>query len=310
MSTRSIQTTKAMASFLGLTMVVPETWLNADYVAQGGNWAQPMVLATIAITIAGAAALPIAERIGKAGQPAKAIALACIFFPLVAMFSFSTSTERSGMRRDAIVVNHQAAAENQALAQQMVRDAENIRSRECADRKNGTTACRRAEIALTEARKGLKNDVTAAAQALEDGAVKRITPLLTALGVSEKALQLYLPLLMPFALLIGGFLFLAAGFAPGLELPISEMPVKPVEIEPAARTVSKAEGWNAVVKLITAAPGRRLILSSRGKLAEMTGAAPTSMKRWLKQWEGDKKLSLREDGGQIILALAIIRRVA
>lgn len=308
MSKSSIAGTKALASILGVAMVAPECWLNADYIAQGGNWAQPMVLATLVITIAGAAALPIAERVGKSGQPAKALALACIFFPIVAAFSFATSTERSGARRDAIVANHQATAENRGLSAKIVKDAENIRDRECANKHNGTTACKRAEIALTGARNGLKNDVTTAAQALEDGAVARLATLLSALGVSERGLQLYLPLLMPFALLSGGFLFLAVGFAPGREPPASETPVK-AEIAPAARAVSETEALTAVIKLVMAAHERKLSVPSRGKLAEMVGAAPTSMKRWLKKWDGDK-LVLREDGGQIILALATIRRVA
>jgi hypothetical protein len=178
--------------------------LNAQHIAAAEGWESPLVLAGIIVTVCAALTPPAAERCQKEGQPLKA-AMLWLFFTLAVAFSLSASIGRAGDHRDAQVADGEAANMRAEVAQEAYAAAKKTAAEECAKR---GSLCRKAEAALAMARGQL--GAAPAAKAADPGA-ERIA---SVLGISQASVALYSPLALPFALELGGFIFLAVGLAP------------------------------------------------------------------------------------------------
>jgi hypothetical protein len=295
---RTAQATKGIAATFGISLVAVETWLNAEYIGQGTGLFSPMVVGTIAITLAGAAAIPFGERLLRQGQWLKAAGLICIFFPLVAALSFSSSLERSGTRRDTDVASHHVAAVKKDLAKQGLEDAQRVRDAECGKR---GPRCRAAEKAVDEARTALNGNLTTTAQSLEDGMATRIAGLLSFMGVSEKGIALYQPLLMPFSLLVGGFLFIAVGFAPA-HLAKAEITTTTPEVEtekevvkPKIKMTPKHQALVKLQILAYSSPNNRFV-ASYDKLAAEFGVKRATFYDWAQSWKNAGEIEIKSSG--------------
>ncbi len=195
---------KIVAVIFAIPLVAAETGLNAEHLAASEGWMSTLVLGAVGATLAAAAALPIAERALARGYRIKAFGLG-VFFLLMLAASFSTSVGRVGSKHDGDVSSAKGHNAKVTLAQQAYDAALKTVEDEC--KKRGPL-CRKAEDAVKAAREML---VAVPAAKVEDPMAKRLA---AASGLSEATVALYQPLLFPLALQIGGFFFLAYGFAP------------------------------------------------------------------------------------------------
>jgi hypothetical protein len=192
----------------GAALTCAAVALNAQHVAHGEGWDSPLVAAGIIVTICAALTPPVAERCQKDNQPLKA-AMLWTFFTLAVAFSLSASIGRAGGHRDLQVADGEAANIRAKVAQEAYAAAQKTVADECAKR---GPLCRKAEATLAMARSQL--GAAPAAKAADPGA-ERIAKVL---GMSEASVALYSPLALPFALELGGFIFLAVGLAPRRKL--------------------------------------------------------------------------------------------
>jgi len=212
---------KIVAVIAAIPLVAAETGLNAEHLAATEGWASTLVLGAVGATLAAAIALPIAERALAKGYRIKAFGLG-VFFLLMLAASFSTSVGRVGSKHDGDVSSAKGHNARMLLAQQAYDDARKTVEDEC--KKRGPL-CRKAEDAVNAARAAL---AAVPAAKVEDPMARRLA---AASGLSEATVALYQPLLFPLALQIGGFFFLAYGFAPAArnEAPIIDLTAEIVE---------------------------------------------------------------------------------
>ena len=212
---------KIVAVIAAIPLVAAETGLNAEHLAATEGWASTLVLGAVGATLAAAIALPIAERALARGYRIKAFGLG-LFFLLMLAASFSTSVGRVGSKHDGDVSSAKGHNARMLLAQQAYDDARKTVEDEC--KKRGPL-CRKAEDAVNAARAAL---AAVPAAKVEDPMARRLA---AASGLSEATVALYQPLLFPLALQIGGFFFLAYGFAPAArnEAPIIDLTAEIVE---------------------------------------------------------------------------------
>lgn len=309
-------TWKAVATAFGVSLAGVEVVLNASFTANGGSLTQPMVIASVIITAAGASALPIAMRAWSTGSRGLAMLLGGMFLPLALAISFTSALERSGDRRDTELAAHRASNRQESLAQQTYADALRTKNRECTDRKDGSPICRSSERALAAAATKLDGRITTTAQKVEDGMAHRLATVLFFMGVNEEGVQLYVPLLTPAALLLGGFLFLAIGLSPAPETPVTGDPGGlpercPVLPPPAtmSRLRSKTEVLESLKSRVMQAGERGYPFRSRRALAKELNAAPASFNNWLTEWERNAFV-INESGKEFVLKLKSLRGVA
>jgi len=200
----SIHFWKIAATIGGTGLTATAVWLNAEHVAASEGWHSPLVAAGVIVTLCAASVPPLAERAAKTGQPGKA-AMLWLFFILAVGFSLSASIARSS----SYVAGNAARAETSNRATRLAEEAYAAAKRsveaECAKR---GPKCRDLEEKADEARKALA--IAKPVQAGDPGA-ERLAALL---GVDEAKVRLYVPLLLPLGLELGGFIFLAFGLAP------------------------------------------------------------------------------------------------
>jgi hypothetical protein len=195
---------KIAATVGGTALTGAAVWLNATHVAHAEGWGSPLVLAAIIVTLCAACTPPFAERAAKTGQPAKA-AMLWVFFALAVAFSLNSSIARSSGYASGKVASAEQANTRLQLAKDAYTAAQATQAAECTKR---GPKCRVAEDALTAERNALASG--ASVQSADPGAER----LAAVLGIQPSTVQLYAPLLLPFGLELGGFIFLAAGFAP------------------------------------------------------------------------------------------------
>jgi hypothetical protein len=196
--------TKILAVIGGAGLTAVATYMNADAIASSEGWLSPLTIGTIILTISGAIALPLAEQAYKTGQWLKA-AFLVLFFSLVVIGSLLNTLARTAAYRDSQVATGQQANANARLASEAYAAAQATVADECKKRGD---RCRAAEAAVVTARNAL---ATVAPAKSADPAAARLSALL---GISERAVALYVPLILPTALELGGFILLAFGFAP------------------------------------------------------------------------------------------------
>lgn len=200
----SISHWKVAATLGGAALTASAVWLNAQHVAQAEGLASPLVLASVITTICAAMTPPFAERYARGGEWFKAICL-WLFFVLAVAFSLSVSIGRAGGHRDAEVAEGETVNTRAQIAREAYESAL-ADVREACPLPRGR--CRRARAALSLARAALGS---APAARTADPAAQRIASIL---HVSEASVALYQPLALPFALELGGFIFLAVGLSP------------------------------------------------------------------------------------------------
>ena len=295
---------RVIAIIFGVSLTSVEIALNTTYMAAGGDWFQPMAIATALVTASGTIAIPIAKRAWRTGAKVEGALLVAFFLPIVLLFSFTASLERAGTRRDNQLAETRTDARRQTLAQETYNSALTAKTRDCADRKDGTPVCRRAESVLTKANLVLQSNLSNAAQRFEDGLATRLTAILSH-WIDERQVELYVPILMPVALLLGGFLFLGIGLSPGPEKPVTEAPELP---HAGSGFATKDQALERLVRLATHSKGGHRFTSVRG-LAKTVNAHPASFALWFREWRG-KKFAVDSEGKTSLLRLAKIRAVA
>jgi hypothetical protein len=253
---------KIVAVIAAIPLVAAETGLNAEHLATTEGWMSTLVLGAVGATLAAAIALPIAERALARGYWLKAIGLG-LFFVVMLASSFSTSVGRVGGKHDGDVSSAKGHNAKMALAQEAYDAAIKTVEDEC--KKRGPL-CRKAEDAVKSAREVL---AAIPAAKVEDPMARRLA---AASGLSEATVALYQPLLFPLALQIGGFFFLAYGFAPATEREpvIIDLEAETVEIvrdlqvvEPKAIEKPKAKARKAKPKAIAYQPAIMTKLDGR-----------------------------------------------
>jgi hypothetical protein len=208
---------KIIATLGGSGLTASAVWLNAEHVASAEGWGSPLVAAGIIVTLCAASAPPLAERAGKTGQPLKAIML-WTFFVLAAGFSLTASISRSSGYVAGKIASVEGGNKSAQLAEERYAALQKSVEAEC--RKRGPE-CRKLESRLDEASKALMS--AAPVQSADPGSER----LAAVLGVEEAKVQLYVPLLLPLGLELGGYIFLAFGLAPALRR--KEETYEPVE---------------------------------------------------------------------------------
>lgn len=309
MTKQKYQNWRKVASVFGIFLVGVETLLNATASTVSGPIS---VIATVIITMAGAAAVPIAMRAWHAGSKPSAVALLVVFVPLVLVVSFVSGIERVGDKMDKAVNTGRADAKKELIAGSAYDAALAIKQRDCGATKKeyeklgDTTSCRRAEKKLLELSGAYQDKITGSAGEFEHGTAKRIAAVLSFAGVSEESIQLYLPAVWPAALLTGGFLFIGLGFghAPEVHEPVIVARTEPSVVVPEVGNIQKDAALAAVLELIRRGGGSLTIKSGR-ELAGMIGAAPASMALWLRQWESTHLLIVRAKGKLTITAARV-----
>lgn len=245
----SIPFWKIIATLGGSGLTASAVWLNAEHVAASDGWGSPLVAAGIIVTLCAASAPPLAERAGKTGQPLKA-AMLWTFFVLAAGFSLTASISRSSGYVAGKIASVEGGNKSAQLAEEGYNSLRKSVAAECVKR---GPECRKLETRLEEARKAL---MTAAPVQTVDPGSERLAAVL---GVEEAKVQLYVPLLLPLGLELGGYIFLAFGLAPALrrkeedhlreptkmvETPI-EAPTTPMQIIAAAAAKPAKPGTKA-----------------------------------------------------------------
>lgn len=226
---QSIPFWKIVATLGGSGLTASAVWLNAEHVASAEGWGSPLVAAGVIVTLCAASAPPLAERAGKTGQPLKA-AMLWTFFVLAAGFSLTASISRSSGYVAGKIASVEGGNKSAQLAEEGYASLRKSVSAECVKR---GPECRKLETRLEEARKALMN--TGPVQSADPGSER----LAAVLGVEEAKVQLYVPLLLPLGLELGGYIFLAFGLAPAIrrkeEIEIATAPTPAaIEIEETA----------------------------------------------------------------------------
>lgn len=194
--------------------------MNAQHVAASDGWTSPLVWAAIIVTACAAVTPPFAERAAKTGQPAKA-ALMWLFFALAVGFSLTASIARSSGYQEGKSATVEHANQKARLAREAYEQATAARDAEC---KTGRGPhCR----ALEDQVAALRNDLASATpvQSVDPGTER----LAAVLGVGQDSVALYVPLLLPLGLELGGFIFLAFGLAPAARREIAPAVAKIID---------------------------------------------------------------------------------
>jgi hypothetical protein len=197
---------KIVATALGSTFGAVECWLNADTIAKVAGWVSPDVAIIVMASGGALAALPLAERAWKAGQPLKALGLG-VLFTLMAAYSLTASLDRVAGQKDNAVATVAGDNNRTGLAKEGYETAKTAAATECANGRG--KKCRDAEAALDAARKAY---MAAPATRTEDSGTLRITAVLPFLPAEK--VRLYQPLILPVSFQLGAFLFLALGLSP------------------------------------------------------------------------------------------------
>jgi hypothetical protein len=176
-----------------------------------------------AIVTVVAAILPIlAVRCWRGGRHYLALLLWAALLPALSLI-FTAAVERTGGARDAANRERQVVAQRIELARETVKDAKVVADTdelaaktECARAPKGADprgpACKSLEARAENSRKRLEATREKLAQAgvvPQDPQARRIAAVLP--GITEEAVHLYQPLVLPLAISILGLLLIAAG---------------------------------------------------------------------------------------------------
>lgn len=287
---RSYPIDKILATLFGGAFCGVEIWLNAEHTAASSGWGSSLVAATILATAGAAAALPFMERAWAGHSRVKATGF-FILFMLMAGFSMATSAGRLGTKHDAEVVKAKTHNAIIPLKQNALRAAQKTVESEC--RKRGPR-CRDAEKLVQK----LISELQAAPVTIvEDRTAQRIAAS---------------PLLLPLAMQLGGFLFIAYGLAPRRETPVMEAkpPEKVVETVtiPAAKSERDALQW--FTRRIQRAEKQTLSGASIRQLSSECGIPHSTLSLWIRQWEKNGEVEVSRNGRKATYSLPRLRVLA
>lgn len=229
---RTYDISRAVAMGVGALLVGTDTWLSAGHAWHVDGGLGSLTVAIVVTTLGAACAIPLAERAWAAGRYIKATGLALFFFVMVC-FSFSASIDRVATVRDDAIAEREATNAAHALALQALEDArqnladsQSAAEAECATGIGRNCRTQRAEVNAARSRVDLAMAQLARAGApkVEDPMASRLSAVLPFLTAEQ--IQIFQPLLLPFGLQIGGFLFIALGLQPNKVVPPVSKPRK------------------------------------------------------------------------------------
>jgi hypothetical protein len=167
------------------------------------------------VTVVAAMLVPLSERCWQRGRRILAILLALSLVPALSLI-FSAAVERTGGARDEANRNRQAVAQQIELKRAAVNEAKAVAAEdeaaakaECATGRKGK--CLGLESRADQSRQRLEAARTALAQAgvvPSDPQARRLAALLP---VSEEAIALYQPIILPVSISVLGLLLIAVG---------------------------------------------------------------------------------------------------
>lgn len=208
----NVQLHQIVALLLGVAILAVECWLNAEYALREENGASLYVAFIVIFTCGATAALPIAERVAKAGHYGKVVMLLLGFIPAT-MFSMTSAIERVGARMDSATVKAHTDNWARAIKQEAYSTALKAKEAECAIRVG--KRCRELEAKLEGARKALEE---APVERIEDPMAKRVAAVLRATvapSVTTEQVATWQPLAAPIGMQLFSIVFFAIAFMSG-----------------------------------------------------------------------------------------------
>jgi hypothetical protein len=174
-----------------------------------------LVAGGAAVTLVAAILVPLAERCWRRGRYILAVLLVAALVPALSLI-FSAAVERTGGARDEANRDRQAIAQRIELTRSAEKEAkavadadESAAKAECATGRKAK--CLGLEARAEQSRQRLKSARDAVAQAgvvPQDPQARRLAAVLP---VSEEAIELYQPLILPLAISALGLLLIAVG---------------------------------------------------------------------------------------------------
>jgi hypothetical protein len=207
---------KPVAIAAGLTLTSIEVWGAVEYLLKQEGHVSYLVLGGAIVTAVAALLPPIAERCWQAGRYTLALLLWAALLPALALV-LTAAIERSGGARDKAQSERQAIAQRIDLARSAEAEAKTrlatAEAAVLAEAKKGgcKDVCKSLKVEAAEARKELtkaRDAVVTAGVVPKDSQATRIAAILP---VSEEAVALYQPIILPLAISALGLLLIAVG---------------------------------------------------------------------------------------------------
>lgn len=210
---------KPVAIAAGVTLTGIEVWGAVEYLLKQEGHVSYLVLGGGIVTAVAALLPPLAERCWQAGRKTLALLLWAALLPALALV-LTAAIERSGGARDGAQSGRQVIAQRIELARSAEAEAKTrLKTAEAAvlaetarkDKPGCGLACKSLKVEVEEARKELKlaRDAVAAAGVVpKDSQATRIAAILP---VSEEAVALYQPIILPISISALGLLLIAVG---------------------------------------------------------------------------------------------------
>jgi hypothetical protein len=217
MARRSFSYSKwALAAIVaGVALTAIEVVGAASYLVQQDSPSY-LVAGGAVVTVVAAMLVPLSERCWRQGRRILAILLALSLVPALSLI-FSAAVERTGGARDDANRHRQAVAQQIELKRTAVNEAKAVADEDesaakvdCATGRK--SKCLGLEARADQSRQRLEAARTALAQAgvvPSDPQARRLAAVLP--GVSEEAIQLYQPIILPVSISVLGLLLIAAG---------------------------------------------------------------------------------------------------
>ena len=199
---------KPVAIAAGLTLTSIEVWGAVEYLLKQEGHVSYLVLGGAIVTAVAALLPPIAERCWQAGRYTLALLLWAALLPALALV-LTAAIERSGGARDKAQSERQAIAQRIDLARSAEAEAKTrlatAEAAVLAEAKKGgcKDVCKSLKVEAAEARKELtkaRDAVVTAGVVPKDSQATRIAAILP---VSEEAVALYQPIILPLAISAG-----------------------------------------------------------------------------------------------------------
>jgi hypothetical protein len=174
-----------------------------------------LVAGGAAVTVVAALLIPLAERCWRRGRYLMSVLLVGALVPALSLI-FSAAVERTGGARDEANRSRQAIAQQIELKRAAVKDAkavadedESAAKAECATGRG--QKCLGLEARADTSRRRLETARTELAQAGVVPSDPQARRLAAILPVTEEAIQLYQPLILPISISVLGLLLIAVG---------------------------------------------------------------------------------------------------
>lgn len=303
------------ARILAILLIAIEIVLNATSSSTSGA---VVTMATVVVTVAGAFATPLASNAWHSGQKTAAIVLLAVFAPLVISLSFVSSLERVAGKTDSGAQKAASRSAAQRMATSTYDAAVAVRDASCGTdqtdkQRLASPNCLRANRAFIKNTSAATETISGASVEVGDAVAKRLASILSFAGVTEDQVTMYLPMLWPLALLVGGYVFAHIGWGhidgePAHEIAKDEPKIEALQEIPRARNLNQEETLAAIQAKIREASGELRIKSMRSLALEI-GAATASLDVWMRRWKSTH-LIVTKSGGEMTIRSVVARLAA